>query len=95
MEKLEKSTIVWTDYIKYRAKLRGFDLEKIEEIVRYSDERYFDVMTRRLIVIGRHGRRTVMIPYEKSENTLTPVTIHTITMQQIKFRLKTGRFVYE
>ena len=30
LEKLEKSTIVWTDYIKYRAKLRGFDLEKIE-----------------------------------------------------------------
>jgi len=37
LEKLEKSTIVWTDYIKYRAKLRGFDLEKIEEIVRYSE----------------------------------------------------------
>ncbi len=95
MDKLEKTTILWTDYIKYRAELRRFDLDKIEEIMRYSDERYFDVVTRRSIVIGRHGHRTVMIPYEKSQNTVTPVTIHTIAIQQIKFRLKTGRFVYE
>ena len=29
--------IIWTDYMKYRARLRGFDLAKIEHIVRYSD----------------------------------------------------------
>lgn len=26
--------IIWTDYMKYRARLRGFDLAKIEHIVR-------------------------------------------------------------
>ena len=95
---LENSTnckIIWIDYLKYRAKLRGFDLEKIEEILRYSDERYFDVVTRRQIAIWRYADRVVMIPHERSENLITPVTMHVINRQQIKFRLKTGRFINE
>ena len=28
--------IIWTEYLKYRAKLRGFDLAKIEDIIRYT-----------------------------------------------------------
>lgn len=36
---------VFTDYLKFRAGLRGFDLIKIEDILRYSQERYFDVET--------------------------------------------------
>ncbi len=92
---MEESKLVWTDYVKYRAKLRGFNLEMIEEILRYSDERYFDVVTRRSIVIGKHNDRIVMIPYERSEDTITPVTIHVITRKQINLRLKSRRFVYE
>lgn len=95
MENLKNFKIVWTDYLKYRADLRGFDLTKIDEILRYSDERYFDVVTRRQVVIGRHADRVVMVPYERSENLITPVTIHVINRQQIKFRLKTGRFIDE
>ena len=95
MESLKNFKIVWTDYVKYRADVRGFDLEKIEEILRYSDERYFDVVTLRQIVVGRHADRIVMIPYERSENLITPVTIHVINRQQIMFRLKTGRFINE
>ena len=35
--------IVWTDYMKYKARLRGFDLAKIEEIVRHSSRMvYFE-----------------------------------------------------
>ena len=95
MENSTNCKIVWTDYLKYRAILRGFDLEKIEEILRYSDERYFDVVTQKQIVIGRHADRIVMIPYESIENLITPVTIHVISRQQIKFRLKTGRIINE
>ena len=95
MENLKNFKIVWTDYLKYRADLRGFDLTKIDEILRYSDERYFDVVTRRQVVIGRHADRVVMVPYERSENLITPVTIHVINRQQIKFRLKTGRYIDE
>ena len=90
----EKSSIAWTDYIKYRADSRGFKLDKIEEILRYSTERYFDTVTRRTIAVGRHDNRLVMIPYEQRQDTIIPTPIHATTRQQINFRLKTGRFVH-
>ncbi len=85
-------TIVWSDYIRYRAKLRGFNLDKIEEILRHSSERYFDSETHRMIVVGKHNSHLVIIPYDEDGETVVPVTIHAITRQQIKFRLKSGRF---
>ena len=87
--------IVWTEYIRYRARLRGFDLAKIEDIVRYSAERYFDTATGRFVVVGRHDNMLVMIPYETDEDAITPITIHATTRQQISFRLRTGRFTHE
>ena len=88
-------TIVWTDYLKYKARLRGFDLTKIENIARYSPERYSDTVTGRRIAVGRHDNKLVMIPYEVDEDSITPVTIHVITRQQINFRIRTGRFIHE
>lgn len=85
--------IIWTSYLRYRATLRGFDLDLIENILRFSSERYYDVETDRAIVVGKHGEQLVLIPYEQSENTITPITIHATTRQQIRFRLKTGRFI--
>jgi len=90
-----ESSIIWTGYIKYRADLRGFELTKIENILRYSRERYFDTITRRRIAVGRHNDRLVMVPYEEKGNAIIPITIHATTRQQINFRLKTGRFVNE
>jgi hypothetical protein len=81
--------------MKYRIGLRRFELTKIEGIIRYSRERYFDTVTRRMIVVGKHDDRLVMIPYERRKNEIIPVTIHATTRQQINFRLKTGRFTYE
>ncbi len=95
METPEESVIIWSEYAKYKIGLRGFDLSKIENIVRYSGERYFDTVTRRLIVVGKHDDRLVIIPYEKHGKEIIPVTIHAITRQQISFRVKTGRFTYE
>jgi len=91
----EESVIVWTDYMKYRAELRGFELSKVEDILRYSGERYLDSTTQRLIVVGKHDDRLVIIPYEKHGSEIIPVSIHATTRQQINFRLKTGRFIYE
>jgi len=90
----KQRTIVWTEYMKYRTRLRGFDLAKIEDVVRYSTERYFDTATGRAVVIGRHDKTLVMIPYETDEDTITPVTIHATTHQQINFRLRTGRYTH-
>jgi uncharacterized DUF497 family protein len=84
--------VIWTDYLKYRAELRGFDLSSIEQILLFSDERYFDTTTQRKIAVGRDGDQLVMVPYEQEGETVTPVTIHATTRQQINFRLRTGRF---
>ena len=87
--------VVWTDYMKYKATLRGFVLVKIENVVRFTSERYFDTATGRRVAIGHHDNELVMIPYEADENSITPVTIHVTTRQQIEFRIKTGRFIHE
>ena len=87
--------IVWTEYLQYRAALRGFDLAELAELVRYGSERYFDTETGRNVVVGRCGKQLVLIPYEVDGETRTPVTVHAITRQQVSFRLRTGRFVYE
>jgi len=88
-------TIVWTEYFKYRAQTRGFDLNQIEQILRYSSERYRDAETSRLIAIGRHGSSLIMIAYEVEGSIATPITVHTISRQQVRFRVQTGRFVNE
>jgi uncharacterized DUF497 family protein len=85
-------TVIWTDYFKHRARLRGFDLATVEQIVQFSEERYFDTATQRKVVVGRHQNRLVMIPYEQEGETITPVTVHSTTRQQITFRLHAGRF---
>jgi len=91
----EKSSVIWSEYMKYRVQLREFELSNIENIIRYSGERYFDAATHRTIVIGKHDERLVMIPYETKGNEIVPITIHATTRQQINFRIKTGRFRYE
>jgi hypothetical protein len=87
--------IIWTEYLQYRATLRGFDLSKLEHIIRHSDERYFDTETRMSVVVGRHDRQLVLIPYDVASDAITPVTVHAITRQQVNFRLRTGRFTNE
>jgi hypothetical protein len=84
--------IIWTAYMNHRALVRRFDRAVIEHILRFSSERYFDSVTQRMVVVGRHGNRLVMVPYEQQYDTVTPVTIHATTRQQINVRLRTGRF---
>ena len=94
MENPEQILIVWSDYIKYRIDLRGFDHKKVETILRYSDERYFDNVTQRRIVIGSHDRLLVMIPYEIEEGNIISVTIHVTTRQQLNhYGLKVHRLL--
>lgn len=79
--------------MRYRAERRGFELELIESILRFGNERYYDVETDRRIAVGQHKSQLVIIPYEEDATQITPVTIHATTRQQIRFRLKTGRFI--
>ncbi len=87
--------IIWTDYLKYRAHVRGYELSTIERIVKYGKERYIDITTGRSVVVGRQGEQLVMIPYDQEKESLIPVTIHATSRQQINFRLKTGRLKHE
>jgi hypothetical protein len=78
---MEEATIVWTEYMKYRLQLRGYDLATVEHVLRYSSERYVDTVSGRVVAIGRHEKLLVMIPYESAGRTLTPVTIHATSRQ--------------
>ena len=85
--------ISWTDYFRYRVKLRGFNLSNVEEIIKYSTERYYDTATERLVVVGKDANVLVMIPHEiDKKDIITPITIHATTRQQINYRVKSGRF---
>ena len=83
-----------TDYLRYRAEIRGYRIDMIEGILRGTGERYFDTETRRMVAVGRHGDLLVLVPYETDNEDLTPVTVHTTTRQQVNFRLKSGRFTH-
>lgn len=85
--------IIWTSYLRHRATLRDFDLDLIGNILRFSSERYYDVEIDRSIVVEKHGEQLVLIPYEQSENTITPIIIHATIRQQIRFRWQTGRLI--
>ena len=92
---MDETTIVWSEYMKYRLNLRGYDIATVEQILRYSSERYVDTVTGRVVAIGRHEKLLVMIPYELKGRTLTPVTIHATSRQQINSRIKSWRFKNE
>ena len=92
---MDEARIICTDYMEYRIRLRGFDLAVVEHIVRYSGERYVDTTTGRFVAVGQHDKRLVMIPYEREGDTLTPVTIHVTSRQQINSRIKSERFKHE
>ncbi|MCK6561487.1 hypothetical protein HUU39_07345 [candidate division KSB1 bacterium] len=87
--------IEWTDYLRYKATLRGFDLGIIESILKFSPERYFDSAAGRRAAVGRHDDKLVIVPYEANEEVIVPITIHAITRQQINFRIRIGRFIHE
>lgn len=86
--------ITWTDYLRYRARLRGFDLSKLDHLINHSSERYVDAQTGRLIVVGRHDKQLVVVPYEQNQDTIIPVTVHVTTRQQINLRIRSGRFTH-
>jgi hypothetical protein len=86
--------ILWTDYVRYRARLRGFDLEELEKVLRFSSERYDDEATGRQVVVGKHGDSMVLIPFESQGEDIMPITVHRTNRQQIAARLRSGRFTH-
>ena len=85
--------IRWTYYFTKRCERRHYSIEKAEEIIRYSTERYFDLDSSRRIAVGFVDNRLVVIPYEEENDIVTPVTIHETDRKQINFRIRTSRFL--
>ena len=87
--------ILFTEYMVYRIRQRRYLRDRIETILRYGSERYCDNETGRKIAVGTHEGRLVLIPYEETETSIVPVTVHATTRQQIRSRLMTSRFIHE
>lgn len=92
---MDEARIEWTDYMRYRAELRGFDLAAIEDVVPYSNERYVDRATGRLIAVGKCGDYLIMVPYEVEKGLVRPITAHVTARAQIDARIRSGRFRHE
>ena len=75
------------------AEICDSDLRKLEDILQYAPERYVDTVTHRIIVVGRHDKRLVSIPYEQHDDSIIPVTVHVVSRQQITYRVKTRRLI--
>lgn len=85
--------IIWTKYLVFRAELRSFEVPLLEQFLRYTEERYFDTVTHRMVAVGKHRDYLVMIPYDIADDqTITPVTVHATTRQQVAYRIKSDRF---
>ncbi|MBI1318815.1 MAG: hypothetical protein GC168_07675 [Candidatus Hydrogenedens sp.] len=85
----------WTEYMQYRASLRGFDLVRIADLVRHSPERYVDDTTGRLLAVGKCQGQLVLVPYEFDGRFIRPVTVHATNRTQIEARIKAGRYRHE
>ena len=62
--------------MRHRARIRGFNLQIVEQLLDGSDERYFDTATGRMIAVGKHGSRLIAVPFEQKGDRITPVTVH-------------------
>ena len=80
-------------YFLYRLKIREYNLEKVESILKTSSEIYFDSHTGRNIKIGKHDKDLVMIAYDvEQDGSITPVTVYETSRKQIRYYLKEERF---
>lgn len=60
--------IIWTSYLRYRTTQRGFDLDLIEDILRFSSERYYDMETDRAIAVEKHRHDTQQFQHYQAKN---------------------------
>lgn len=86
--------LLWTDYMKYRARLRGFELDELEKILRFSPERYSDEATGSKVLVGRHRSSLVLIAIEEQGKDIIPITVHRTSRQQISARVRSGRYTH-
>lgn len=78
--------IVWTAYMKYKSKLRGFNLLQIEDVINSSSERYLDTITGRRVIVGKYESKLILIPYEMDENSVINCPHHDASTNQFSYK---------
>ncbi len=74
-------------------KVREYNLEKVELVLRTSSEVYFDIHSGRDIKVGKHDNELIIVAYDlEADGSITPVTVYQTSRKQIKYYLKEERF---
>ncbi len=91
--------LVFTDHLKTRLKQRKISSRLVRDVFKQDAEKYWDKLRDHHIIVGNISYKgatgKVLIAYDKIDETLEIITIHTITEVQIKQRLSSGRWIYE
>ncbi len=89
--------LVYTNHLKTRLAQRGIAVAIVKEIFDKAQERYFDNLRKRHIVIARvryEGKlRKVLAAYDKIGKIVEVITVHPISDKQITQRLNSGRWI--
>lgn len=89
--------INWNNtHFVYQVNQRVIDLEKVENTLRFSTEKYFDNNTGRYVKIGGNKREgLLLVSYEiELDESVTPITVHQTDREQINHRLNEGRYEF-
>ncbi len=90
------SEVVYTRHLRARLELRRFPTDLPRKIFEDADRRYRNGETGHIIAVKQvrlRGRtRRLMIAYDKTQHVIEIVTIHPISEEQEKSRVKDGRW---
>ena len=89
----------FTDHLKKRLSERKIPLEIIQEIFRNKGELYYDNLRKHQIMVSkvtyRNKLRKMLVAYDIIKRVVEVITLHPITDEEIKQRLKIKRWSYE
>lgn len=89
----------FTDHLKKSLTERKIPFEIVREIFQKEEESYFDNLRNHHIVVShvlyRGKPRKMLVAYDIIKRVAEVITLHPITDEEIKQRLKTKRWSYE
>lgn len=90
-------TVVYTEHLKLRLKLRKIPESYPKIIYESPEEKYYDRAENRQVAIKKlhynQKIRLMMIAYEEATEKVEIVTIHPMTESKIKNRASRGRWI--
>jgi len=88
--------IIYTSHLEFRLKMRNISYDLPKRIFQYSDEHYYDILTKHYIAVHQiesSGKiREMALTYDKKGIYIEIVTVHPIKPYQKISRIKSGRW---